>query len=49
MFQRLIGDGVLDLGYATDDGAGVLYRDTQYAESFAENDCSATYFMTRNA
>ncbi|GAB7066507.1 peptidase E [Mycobacterium hodleri] len=49
LFQRLVADGILDAGYATDDGAGVWYRGTEYAGSFAENDSAATYFVTRKS
>lgn len=49
LFQTLVADGVLDAGYATDDGAGVLYRGTEYAGSFAETDGAATYLVTANA
>ncbi|MCV7421145.1 peptidase E [Mycobacterium yunnanensis] len=49
LLQQLVADGVLDAGYATDDGAGVLYRGTEYAGSFVETDGAATYLVTSNA
>ncbi|MGY4720583.1 Type 1 glutamine amidotransferase-like domain-containing protein [Naumannella huperziae] len=36
LFQRLIADGTLPGGYATDDGAGLLYRDTELVEALSE-------------
>jgi peptidase E len=47
LFQRLIGDGTLPAGYATDDGAGILYRGTKLAEAVAENATAAAYFVTK--
>ncbi len=46
LFQRLIGEGILPPGYATDDGAGVLYRDTDFVEAVSEHDGASTYFVT---
>jgi peptidase E len=45
MFARLISDGALPPGYATDDGAGVLYRDTGFVEAVTERDDAAAYFV----
>lgn len=45
LFQRLIADGTLPAGYATDDGAGVLYRGTEFAEALAERDGARGYFV----
>jgi peptidase E len=45
LFQRLIAAGTLPPGYATDDGAGVLYRGTQFAEGVSERDGAAVYFV----
>lgn len=45
LLHRLIGDGVLPAAYATGDGAGVLYRGTQFAEAISENDTAAAYFI----
>lgn len=46
LFQKLVADGALDAGYASDDGAGVLYRGTAYAGSFAEKTGAATYVVS---
>jgi peptidase E len=45
VFQRLVGAGVLPAGYATDDGVGVLYRGTRFAEAMTEIDGRAAYFV----
>jgi peptidase E len=45
LFQRLIADGALPAGYATDDGAGVLYRGTDFVEAVSERDGAAAYFV----
>jgi peptidase E len=36
LFQSLIADGTLPAGYATDDGTGVVYRRTEFAEAVRE-------------
>jgi peptidase E len=46
LFQGLIGDGTLPAGYATDDGAAVLYRGTEFIEAVTETDGAGTYFVT---
>jgi peptidase E len=43
LFQSLIADGTLPAGYATDDGAGVLYRGTEFVEAVTEKDDAAAY------
>jgi len=45
LFQRLIADGTLPAGYATDDGAGVLYRGTEFVEAVSECDGAAAYLV----
>jgi len=45
LLQRLVGDGTLPAGYATDDGAGVVYRGTEFVEAVAETDGAAAYFV----
>jgi peptidase E len=45
LFQHLVADGTLPAGYATDDGAGVLYRDTAFVEALSEKDDAAAYFV----
>ncbi len=47
LFQKLVGDGVLPAGYATDDGVGVLYRGTEFVEAFTEVDDKAAYYVER--
>ena len=47
LFQRLIAEGVLPTGYATDDGAGVLYRGTELVEAVTEQDGKAAYRVER--
>lgn len=47
LFQRLIADGTLPAGYATDDGAGVLYRGTEFAEALTERDGKLAYHVER--
>lgn len=46
-FHRLIGDGTLPAGYATDDGVGVLYRGTEFIEAVSEVDDAAAYWVER--
>jgi peptidase E len=46
-FQRLIADGTLPAGYATDDGVGVLYRGTEFVEAVGEVDDAAAYWVQR--
>ncbi|AQT79976.1 peptidase E [Mycolicibacterium litorale] len=45
LLHRLIGAEVLPPAYATDDGAGVLYRGTDFVEAVAENSHAAAYFV----
>ncbi|GAS95580.1 peptidase E [Mycolicibacterium canariasense] len=45
--HELVGSGVLPAAYATDDGAGLLYRGTQLVEAVAENDGAGAYFVER--
>lgn len=47
LYQRLIADGTLPAGYATDDGVGVLYRGTEFVEALSEQDGKAAYFVER--
>jgi peptidase E len=46
LLHRLVGEGTLPAGYATDDGAGVVYRGTEFVEAVAENSSAAAYFVT---
>ena len=48
LFQRLIADGTLPAGYATDDGVGLLYRGTELAEAVSEARGKAAYHVARS-
>ena len=48
LYQGLVGAGVLPAGYATDDGTGILYRGTEFAEAVSEVAGKGTYYVTRN-
>ncbi len=43
LFHRLVADGTLPAGYATADGAGLLYRGPEFVEAVAERDDAAAY------
>jgi peptidase E len=43
LFQRLIGEGVLADGFATDDGVGLVYHGTTLVEAVAEVRGAAAY------
>ncbi len=43
LFHRLVADGTLPPGYATDDGAGLLYRGTTMVEALTERDGARAY------
>jgi peptidase E len=45
LFQRLIADGTLPPGYATDDGVGVLYRGSDFVEAVSEKDGAGAYYV----
>jgi len=45
LLHTLISERVLAAAYATDDGAGVLYRGTDFVEAVAENDTAGAYFV----
>jgi hypothetical protein len=47
LYQRLVADGTLPAGYATDDGAGLLYRGTGFVEAVTEKDGKSAYFVER--
>jgi peptidase E len=46
-FHRLIAEGALPAGYATDDGVGLLYRGTEFVEALAEKPNRAAYYVER--
>jgi peptidase E len=45
--HELIGDGTLGDGYATDDGAGLVYRGTTLAEAVADREGPLGYSLKR--
>lgn len=47
LLHDLVGAGVLPSAFATDDGAGLVYRGTQLVEAVAENDTAGAYFIER--
>lgn len=49
LFHRLIEDGVLPAGYATDNGVGLLYRGTELVEAVAEVAGKAAYHVQRRS
>ena len=44
-FHRLIAEGIIPSGYATDDGVGVVYRGTSFAGAVAETVDGGAYFV----
>ncbi|HVX43025.1 MAG TPA: peptidase E [Mycobacteriales bacterium] len=49
LFQKLIGEGILGAGYATDNGVGIHYRGTEFVEAFADRDDVYAYYVQRGA
>lgn len=49
LLHRLVADETLPRSYATDDGAGLLYRGTDLAEVVADRDGAAAYRVERAA
>lgn len=47
--HKFIADGTLPDGYATDDGAGLLYRGTEFVEAFADREGALAYEVRRAA
>lgn len=47
LFHSLVAAGTLPAGYATDDGAGLLYRGTELVEALAERDGASAYHVER--
>ncbi len=45
LYHRLIADGTLPAGYATDDGVGLLYRGTELVEAVTDTPGKAAYFV----
>lgn len=48
LFQELIGKGELPNGYATDTGAGLLYRGTDVVEAVSDRKNAGAYRVTRD-
>ena len=48
LIHRLIADGTLPDGYATDNGAGLLYHGTELHEAFTEQDGQLAYQICRD-
>lgn len=46
-YHRLVADGTLPGGYATDDGVGLLYRGAQMTEALTEVKGKGAYLVTR--
>jgi hypothetical protein len=44
--QQLVGSGVLPAGYATDDGVGIVYHGTEFAEAVSEVSGKGAYRVT---
>jgi peptidase E len=47
MYHRLVADGTLPPGHATDDGVGLLYRGTELVEAVADRPGGAAYRVER--
>jgi peptidase E len=47
LYQQLVGSGMLPPGYATDDGVGIVYRGTEFAEAVSEVRGKGAYLVTR--
>ncbi|HEX5265789.1 MAG TPA: peptidase E [Acidimicrobiales bacterium] len=45
LYQRLVAEGVLGAGYATDDGAAVVYEGTEVAEVVADREGAHAYHV----
>lgn len=45
LFQRLIADGTLPAGYATDDGVGLIYRGTEFVEAVSDQPGAKAYHV----
>jgi len=47
LYQRLVADGTLPAGHATDDGVGLVYRGTELVEAVADRPGTAAYRVER--
>jgi peptidase E len=48
LYHRLVADGTLPDGYATDDGTGLLYRGTEMTEALSEIKGKGAYRVIRD-
>ena len=48
-YQQLVGSGALPPGYATDDGVGIVYHGTDFAEAVSEVPGKGAYHVTVQA
>lgn len=48
LFRQLIAEGRLPDGYASDDGVGLVYRDTEFIEAVTEISGKGAYFVRRD-
>src|SRR5215469_17369484 len=46
LYQELVRSGVLPAGYATDDGVGIVYHGTKFAEAVSEVSGKGAYRVT---
>jgi peptidase E len=49
LYHRLVADGTLPAGHATDDGVGLVYRGTELVEAVADRPGKAAYRVERGA
>jgi peptidase E len=49
LYHRLVAEGTLPPGYATDDGVGLLYEGTELVETVADRRNAAAYRVERAA
>jgi peptidase E len=49
LYHRLVADGTLPGGHATDDGVGLVYRGTELVEAVADRPDAAAYRVERGA
>ncbi|MEP6696026.1 MAG: peptidase E [Pseudonocardiales bacterium] len=47
LYHRLVADGTLPAGYATDNGVGLHYRDTELVEAVTETEGAGAYHVER--
>jgi peptidase E len=49
LYHRLVAEGALPAGYATDDGVGLVYRGTELSEVVSDRAGAAAYRVERGA